>query len=151
MANKYDFIIGDRYEQEIKHLSLRPAWRYYWKWYLLIVIALSLIITTELKIAGFSVSLIVLAIVVIHRFRYVFIVTSRRVISRKGLIARNTDEIEIRHTREYSVRQGIVGRILNYGDIEISSAASTGVEVAFIGIISPQDLKEAIRSVRNGW
>jgi uncharacterized membrane protein YdbT with pleckstrin-like domain len=105
---------------------------------------------TEFWLCGIMVSAMIALSVAVYRYRYTFTVTSHRVIVRRGLIARDTNEIEIRHTREYKVRQGILERILNYGDIEISSAAGTGTEVRFFGIVSPHDLKEAIRGVRNG-
>lgn len=151
MSDRYSSIAGNRYEDEEERLTLRPAWRSYWQWYLLITIILYLTTYSEIWMIGLLSATILGAIVLILRYRNLFIVTSKRVISRIGLIARNTREIEIRHTRELSVRQGIVERILNFGNVEISSAASTGVEVIFTGIIAPQDLKEAIRCVRNGW
>jgi uncharacterized membrane protein YdbT with pleckstrin-like domain len=151
MSDRYSSIAGNRYEDEQQRLELRPAWRSYWKWYLAIIASFLFLADSELEEVGVIIAFILSVIVVILRFRYLFIVTSRRVISRVGLIARNTNEIEIRHTREYKVKQGIIERLLNYGDIEISSAASSGTEVVFSGIIAPQDLKEAIRTVRNGW
>ena len=151
MSDRYASIAGNRYEDEEQRIELRPAWRSYWKWYLAIIVVLFFCSDSELLEGSITLSVMLSVIVVIMRFRYLFTVTSRRVISRVGLIARNTNEIEIRHTREFKVRQGIIERILNYGDIEISSAASSGAEVLFNGIISPQELKEAIRSVRNGW
>lgn len=150
MANRYSTISGDRYEAEELRIELRPAWRSYWKWYLAITTCLIFFADSEQQEVGILISIIVIVTVVILRFRYLFTVTSRRVISRVGLIARNTNEIEIRHTREYKVKQGIIERLLNYGDIEISSAASAGTEVVFYSVIAPQELKEAIRSVRNG-
>ncbi len=150
MANRYAEIIGIREEDEIIHLTLRPAWRYYWKWYIAMLLLISLTVKSEIWMIGFCLSAMLFIAVIILRYRHLFTVTSKRVISRIGLIARNTNEIEIRHTRELSVKQGIVERILNYGNVEISSAASTGVEVMFIGITWPHDLKEAIRRVRDG-
>jgi uncharacterized membrane protein YdbT with pleckstrin-like domain len=150
MADKYAHITGNAWEDEITHLRLRPVWRYYWKAYMFIIVVLSLTVETENWIAGLVVSLITITGILIHRYRLLFTVTSKRVMMRVGLIAKNTDEVEIRHTRELAVRQGIIERILKYGDIEISTAAGTGAEVIFIGISHPQDLKEAIRHVRNG-
>ena len=151
MSDRYSAITGNRYEDEEQRIELRPAWRSYWMWYLAIITCLIFFADSKHQEAGVLIAIILCVIVVILRFRYLFTVTSKRVISRTGLIAKNTNEIEIRHTREYKVKQGIVERILNYGDIEISSAAGSGVEVVFSNIIAPHDLKEAIRAVRNGW
>lgn len=151
MSNRYSSIAGNRYEDEEQRIELRPAWRSYWKWYLAIITCLIFFADSEQQEVGVLIAILLSVTVVILRFRYLFTVTSRRVISRVGLIAKNTNEIEIRHTREYKVKQGIMKRLLNYGDIEISSAAGSGVEVIFKGIIDPHNLKEAIRTVRNGW
>ena len=150
MADKYAHIIGNTQENEINHLRMRPVWRYYWKAYIFIAVVLSLTKETEIWKAGIIVSILILLGILIHRYRLLFTVTSKRVIMRVGLIAKNTDEVEIRHTRELAVRQGVMERILNYGDVEISTAAGTGAEVIFTGISYPDDLKEAIRHVRNG-
>ena len=150
MANRYCEIIGSRYEDETIRMQLHPAWRSYWPVFLLAMSVLILPMQTEFWLRGMLVSAMIALSGAVFRYRYIFTITSHRVIVRRGLIAKDTSEIEIRHTREYKVSQGILERILNYGDIEISSAAGTGAEVRFFGIVSPHDLKEAIRGVRNG-
>lgn len=142
--------MGSRYEDETIWMHLHPAWRSYCSALFLAILVLILPMQTEFLYIGMLLSAMIAISVAVLRYRYIFIVTSHRVIVRKGLISRDTNEIEIRHTREYKVKQGILERILNYGEIEISSAAGTGAEVRFFGIISPHELKEAIRRVRNG-
>jgi len=148
--NRYSMIIGEGEVDETEHLRMRPVWRYYWRWFAFILVVMLFAIDRGVWGYGLIISLMIFSIVVILRYRLLFTVTSRRVIMRVGLIAKNTNEVEIRHTREFRVRQGIVERILNFGDVEISTAAGTGPEVIFTGISAPHDLKEALRHVRDG-
>ena len=57
-------------------------------------------------------------------------------------------ELKYRHIREIRVRQDIVERLLNYGNVEISTAAGAGTEVILMGIAYPHDFKEALRHLR---
>lgn len=150
MGNRYSAIIGSRYEEETVRLSLRPAWRSYWPALMTALIVPILSMGSDWSSAGWTSAAVLLILIAIHRYRYLYTVTSHRAIVRRGLIARDTDEVEVRHTREYKVRQGLIERILNYGDVAISSAAGPGSEVVFRGVVAPHDLKEAIRGVRNG-
>lgn len=147
--NKYSSIMIDG-DGETVRLELRPAWRSLWKWYAIVAMIVIFSAEADLTSAGITLSFIILSLGIIIRYRKLYTVTSKRVIFRDGLIARNTKEVEIRHTRELQVRQGIVERILNYGTVEVSTAAGIGPAVIFSAILYPQDLKEAIRHVRNG-
>jgi len=61
------------------------------------------------------------------------------------LIARNTNEIQLRHIRAINVRQGIVERILGIGTVIFISAAEGEAAVVFKGIRDPLGVKERIR------
>ena len=67
---------------------------------------------------------------------------------RTGLIANNTNEMEIRHIRGINLRQGVAERLLGIGTLEIISAADGGAEVVFSGISNPVAVKDQIRSLR---
>lgn len=82
------------------------------------------------------------------RFKRLYTVTNHRVIIRVGLIARNTNEMDIRHIRGINVRQNILERILGIGTIEIISAADGGAEVVFSGVRDPFSVKDSIRALR---
>lgn len=82
------------------------------------------------------------------RYRRLYTVTDQRVIERNGLIARNTNEMEIRHIRGINVRQNVLERLLGIGTIEIISAADGGAEVVFGGVRDPFGVKDRIRALR---
>ncbi len=126
----------------------RPSWLYYhWLYIAGIILFLFSIKSGELE-GGLFALLFIIGLAAIFRHRYQFTVTSSRVIMRVGLIAKNTNEIQLRHIRAINVRQGIVERILGIGTVEFSSAAGGGVEVLFKGISDPHGVKERIKSLQ---
>lgn len=54
-----------------------------------------------------------------------FILTNKRLILKTGIIMRESNELMLRKCEGIKVRQTIMGRILNYGDVQVS----TGEEV----------------------
>jgi uncharacterized membrane protein YdbT with pleckstrin-like domain len=46
--------------------------------------------------------------------------TNKRIITKYGIISRNTDEIKIDAIESIDVRQGILGRIFNFGNLVIT-------------------------------
>jgi uncharacterized membrane protein YdbT with pleckstrin-like domain len=52
-------------------------------------------------------------------------VTNRRVIAKFGFVRRHTVEINLDKVEALRVEQGVLGRILNYGDIFISGAGTS--------------------------
>ena len=57
-----------------------------------------------------------MALIEIYRRRFLYIITNRRIIIRKGLIL-NEEEITYDQISHIRVKQGILGRILNFGTI----------------------------------
>ena len=74
--------------------------------------------------------------------------TTRRIIVRKGLIAKYQDEIWIKDMRAVNLKQGVWQRIFGIGDIEIGTAASAGTEIRIAGISNPSEIVKKINSLR---
>ncbi len=79
-----------------------------------------------------------------------FTITNRRVMQKVGLIARNTNEMKIRHIRSMHVKQNPIERILGIGTLTTVSAADGEAAVVFKGIHDPQGVKERLRGLQNG-
>lgn len=94
---------------------------------------------------GIVVAAIFLLLAAVFRYRRLYTITNIRIISREGLIANNTNEIELRHIRGMKVRQNVWERVLGVGTIEIISTADGGAEVVFQGISDPVGVKDRIR------
>jgi uncharacterized membrane protein YdbT with pleckstrin-like domain len=71
-------------------------------------------------------------------------VTDRRVILKEGLISRRTLEMNLTRVESVDVRQGIFGRLLNFGDVLIRGTGS-GME-PIRGIDSPIEFRRRVLS-----
>ena len=47
------------------------------------------------------------------------VLTDRRIITKRGLIARDTVEMNLGKVESLHVSQGLLGRMLNYGDLTV--------------------------------
>jgi uncharacterized membrane protein YdbT with pleckstrin-like domain len=72
-------------------------------------------------------------------------VTDRRVIYKAGFIRRNTTEMHMDKVESVEVKQSILGRILDYGDVEIRGVG-TGFE-PLRKIAAPLELRNHITAV----
>lgn len=73
-------------------------------------------------------------------------VTSKRVIYKFGFIMREITEIELNKVASIEVDQGIIGRILGYGDIRVyATGAST---MSMRGVANPLAFRAAITAER---
>ena len=72
-------------------------------------------------------------------------VTSKRVIFKKSIIARNTEEQLLKKVETIEIKQGVLGRLLGYGDVKITG---TGISaVSFKGIDNPLEVKSKIQAL----
>jgi len=72
-----------------------------------------------------------------------FVVTTDRVVRRRGLIAKNSMEIPLEAITDVRFQQGIVGRIIGAGSLIISSASERGRE-EFADIRHPERVQKTI-------
>lgn len=78
------------------------------------------------------------------RLSHTYTITSRRVVCREGLIANNTNEIDIKDVRSVTVQQNALNRIINIGHVLIGTAGTDGVEIALMGVSAPHKIKTLI-------
>ncbi len=97
-----------------------------------------LIVLRWSETAGFIILIIALldSILLIIRIRAAeFAVTNKRVIIKVGVVSRHTLELLLTKIESTSVDQGILGSILNYGDITIIGTG--GTKETFTSISNP--------------
>jgi uncharacterized membrane protein YdbT with pleckstrin-like domain len=75
-------------------------------------------------------------------------VTNRRVVLKKGLFSRDTQEIRLDAIETIDVNQSIIGRILDYGDVTVTGRGNS--ELHFKNIDAPIDIKVAIENAMEG-
>ena len=73
-------------------------------------------------------------------------VTNRRLIYKRGWIARKTDEINLNRIEEINLKQGIGGRIFGYGTLVCFGTGSGDIEIPSIG--SPLTFRKAIQEAQ---
>lgn len=74
-----------------------------------------------------------------------FAVTNRRVIAKRGFIRRHTMEMLLQKVESVSVRQDILGRMLNYGTITITGTG--GTQEGFRTIVEPLTVRKKMYKV----
>jgi len=72
-----------------------------------------------------------------------FVVTSDRIIHREGWIAKHSMEIPLEAINDVRFNQNVFERMINSGDIAISSASTSGTEV-FKDIRGPEEVQKTI-------
>lgn len=126
----------------------RPSWLNYPLFYLGGILLFLHLNREGSTVAGILALFIAIAFAGMLRLRYRFIISGDWVSTRVGLIAKNTNEMQIRHIRGINVRQGIIGRILGIGTLEMLSAAEEESKVIFSGIRDPHRVKEMLKGLR---
>jgi uncharacterized membrane protein YdbT with pleckstrin-like domain len=74
-------------------------------------------------------------------------VTNKRVILKKGIISRTTEEMKLASIETVEINQGIFGRILGFGTVKVTGRGIS--DVVFKGIDDPMSVKRQIESISN--
>lgn len=74
-------------------------------------------------------------------------VTNKRVILKRGIISRKTEEMKLQSIETVEIDQGIGGRMFGYGTVKITGRGIS--DVIFKGIDDPMSVKRQIESVSN--
>jgi uncharacterized membrane protein YdbT with pleckstrin-like domain len=91
------------------------------------------------------IGLTVILSAVIRRQTTELVLTDRRIITKRGLISRNTVEMNLNKVESLHVDQSLMGRIFNYGDVTV---VGTGASLEpLLGISSPIELRKKIGTV----
>ena len=83
-------------------------------------------LNTRLIFSGILIVLAALWYLVINNGKK-FVLTNKRIILKTGIIMRNSKELMLRKCESINVRQSITGRILNYGDVIVSTGEDKDV------------------------
>jgi uncharacterized membrane protein YdbT with pleckstrin-like domain len=74
-------------------------------------------------------------------------VTNKRVILKRGIISRKTEEMKLQSIETVEIDQSIGGRMFGYGTVKITGRGIS--DVIFKGIDDPMSVKRQIESVSN--
>ena len=80
-----------------------------------------------------------------------YVVTDRRIYAKRGVLSRNVKTIDFEKVQNINYRQGPLGAQFGYGTVEISTAGSSDVELAFRSVPDPAAVQELIdREINRG-
>lgn len=74
-------------------------------------------------------------------------VTNKRVIIKRGIISRRTEEMKIRSIETVELRQQLLGRLFGFGDVKITGRGTS--DLVLRGVDDPMSVKRQIESVSN--
>jgi len=92
-----------------------------------------------------AIGLAVILSAVIRRQTTELVLTDRRIIMKRGLVSRDTVEMNLNKVESLHVNQGLMGRILDYGDVTV---VGTGASLEPLrGISRPLELRKKLGGV----
>jgi uncharacterized membrane protein YdbT with pleckstrin-like domain len=135
-----------------------PSWRSTFGFYVLglLVAAAAAVITyfaadesTGLAVAvGLGVLVLVLIVGWLRRITTRYLITSRRLQIRRGILSKNVEETRVDRVVDVTVRQSVWQRVLMIGDVDFDNAsAQQGDLFRFAGIANPNEITRAVNRV----
>ena len=91
------------------------------------------------------IGVILIMIAVMGRLTTELVLTDRRIITKRGLISRDTLEMNLSKVESVRVNQGLLGRILNYGDVTVVGTGASPEPLR--GIANPLELRRRLGEV----
>lgn len=74
-------------------------------------------------------------------------VTNKRVILKRGVIGRRTEEMKLTSIETVEIDQGVIGRVFGYGTVKLTGRGLS--DLVFRGVADPMGVKRKIESVSN--
>jgi len=88
--------------------------------------------------------LLIIASAYLTRENTDYVITSKSVYKKTGIFSRSVSEVEYEKVQNTSFSVGVVGRYFGYGNVDISTAGGSGVEMSLRGVSSPQDVQKRL-------
>lgn len=117
---------------------------------LLCLLAITLVVYTK-SIHNFEVPAFIVFLILLAKFLYtilyrkydIWVVTDTRIIDEYGVLSHNFKENPLDKINNVNVFQGIIGRLFDYGTVEIQTAAEGG-DTIIENVISPRTLQDVV-------
>lgn len=95
----------------------------------------------KMEIGMFALGILLIVWPFLVRATTELVLTNRRVIAKFGVISRDTVEIGFKKIESIRVNQGVIGRMLNYGNIVITGSGATHAPIQ--NIANPLEFRRA--------
>ncbi|WP_435345491.1 PH domain-containing protein [Haloarchaeobius sp. HRN-SO-5] len=73
-----------------------------------------------------------------------YVVTTDGLYRKSGVFSRDVQKIDFDKVQNISFSQGVVGTYFGYGNVDISTAGGSGVEMQFMSVSDPKSVQETI-------
>ena len=103
----------------------------------------TLVTVVWLFVAGAGAALLVRELLIVLGFRYRL--TTQRLFIHRGILTRVTDQMELLRISDVRLRQSVIDRIVNTGDLEIFGTDETDESVTLESILAPAHVAELLR------
>jgi membrane protein YdbS with pleckstrin-like domain len=80
-----------------------------------------------------------------------YVVTNKSLYVKKGVLSTNIENVGLDKIQNTEYNQSFFGKQLGYGDIDISTAGSSGAEITFQAIEGARDVRERITRLANEY
>jgi Bacterial PH domain len=92
-----------------------------------------------------------LLVILLRKYDAVYRFTTTDIEAKTGILGVNLKKVTIRYEDVKSVQltQTLEQRLFNIGDIDISSASSSGIEIQILGVYNPTEIKRFIDNEKN--
>jgi uncharacterized membrane protein YdbT with pleckstrin-like domain len=91
------------------------------------------------------IGVVLIMVALIRRGTTELVLTDRRIITKRGFIARATVEMTLVKVESLHVNQGLLGRVLNYGDVTVVGTGSSLEPLR--GICGPLELRRKLGEI----
>jgi uncharacterized membrane protein YdbT with pleckstrin-like domain len=89
--------------------------------------------------------LLIILIIVLNKLSTKYVITDKRVAGRYGIISEDFKSATFKHITSVRTRQGVIGKMFNFGNIIIDTAGSgAGVEFVWKYVKNPVKVKNMI-------
>ena len=92
----------------------------------------------------FGLGLVIIVGAYLSRENTDYVITDKSVYKKTGIFSRSVSEVEYEKGQNTSFSVGVVGRYFDYGNVDISTAGGSGVEMSLRGVSSPQDVQKRL-------
>lgn len=142
-----------RTPEETLWLGHPTHWNYFLSWFFgplfLFLGLVALIGSAKAAIMLSGIGCLIILRIFLDRAARNYIVTSRTVAFKSGILVKSTNEIRIKDIRSINIsKRGIAGMI-GVGTVEFSSAATDRAEIIFTAIADSEKVKSMVRDLQD--
>jgi uncharacterized membrane protein YdbT with pleckstrin-like domain len=124
-------------EEEKTILECNPSW---WQYSGTLVLGILLLVV--------GIGLFIIIYVILERKNFKYTITNRRIISQKGVFAKNREDISFKDIRAVNVKQSFRERLLKIGTINVVTAAGVEGYEVMRNVKNPDNIREIITKLK---